>query len=344
MDKVKLAICIKDPEYQARFVNCFINHYKHQYEVHVFTNLEDLQNSKPLEFAVIITGEYTTEELTKFVERGEIILALTEQQIGEKNKEHLEHLYFTEKYQEVYKIAELLPRLVAERAGEQTVVGQIHQCKWVGVFSLSSEAYQLPFAALLAKLYGEEEQVLVLDLQCHSGLMQAETEDAHMGLEDLLSVATTGSYSKGRLLDCIGHEANWDYVYPVKNTQCLMEGTQELYKNLIDILEKEFGYQRIIINFGGLYSGQLEMMARCQSFYLLGGKEGIGYWREKAFFEELKSSGNEELLKKIQRTEISLRSGAGENWDAIADKWYWNSFGERIRQMMRKETGHGAAM
>ena len=76
MNKTKLAICMKDLEYQKRFVNCFMNHYKHQYELHVFTNLEQLSSVDSLEYAVIITGEYTTDELAVFVEKGEIILRL----------------------------------------------------------------------------------------------------------------------------------------------------------------------------------------------------------------------------------------------------------------------------
>ena len=60
---------MKDLEYQTRFVNCFINHYNHQYELHVFTALEQMETITPKEYAVIITGEYTTDEMLHFVEK-----------------------------------------------------------------------------------------------------------------------------------------------------------------------------------------------------------------------------------------------------------------------------------
>jgi len=70
MNKTKLAICMKDLEYQERFVNCFMNHYNHQYELHVFTSQDSLERINPAEYAVIITGEYSTEELAKFEKEG----------------------------------------------------------------------------------------------------------------------------------------------------------------------------------------------------------------------------------------------------------------------------------
>ena len=344
MNKMKLAICMKDLEYQARFVNCFMNHYKHQYEVHVFTNLDELKLTEPLEYAVIITGEYTTEEMANFVERGEILLVLTESGIENKKKEHFENFNFIEKYQEVYKIAEILQRLTAESQVTPTIGRKAAKSEWIGVYSLTREAFQIPFVALLAKLYGEEKKVLVLDLQNYSGLTESDVNIPHMGLEDLLSIATIGSYSRGRILDCIGHETDWDYVYPVKNTHCLIEGTLEHYGFTLDILEKELGYERIIINFGATYQGQLEMMERCHRFYLLCGKEEWGTWREKEFLQELESFEKRDLLRKIEKIEIPTVSTPERVWRAIVDKWYWSSFGEKIRQIIGKENVDGAAV
>lgn len=340
MDKTKLAICLKDLEYQARFVNCFMNHYKHQYEVHVFTHLSELKTEKPLEYAVIITGEYTTDEMADFVERGEQLLVLTSEETGDCP----EGIVYTQKFQEVYKIAELLHRLVADRVEYKNVSTKQTSCKWLGVYALTKEEYQIPFSALLARIYGEEKKVLVLDLQHFSGLSGCEEESGQMGLEDLLSVAITGSYSKGRLLDCMGHESNWDYVYPVKNNQYLLEGSEDLYETLLELFEKELDYEIILINFGAMFSGQLELMERCKNVYLLGGKDRLGSWREETFVRELERSGKEELLCRIKRVELPIVPSADSGWRGIAEKWYWNAFGERMRQMLNEENAYGAVM
>jgi len=144
MNKTKLAICMKDLEYQERFVNCFMNHYNHQYELHVFSGQDSLQNIHPMEYAVIITGEYSTEELANFVESGQILLNLTEN-FEEKKDTLEENIVYTEKYQEVYKIAELVEYLVAEQSRIPRKVSKAtYEC--IGVYSLTQEMYQIPFS------------------------------------------------------------------------------------------------------------------------------------------------------------------------------------------------------
>ena len=340
MKKPKLAICMKDLEYQARFVNCFMNHYKNRYELHVFTHLDQLKEANPMEYAVVITGEYTIEDMMDFVERGEVILNLTEDFV-EKEDALVENFVCTEKYQEVYKIAERIERLAADNIHAQdTVFGKPYEK--IGIYSLTKEAYQTPFAALLGKLYGEQQKVLVLDLQNYSGL--GEQEAFSMGLEDLLSAVTTGNYSKSRILECIRHEADWDYVCPVQNNQCLAEGSKELYDALIELLVQEFGYQKMIINFGSAFLGQLDMMEECKRLYLLCGKEPDGCWREEVFSRELSHFERETLLQKLQKIEIPQISSREMTWRALAEKWNWGHMGAYLRSTLEKEVPRGTAM
>ena len=169
MKKTKLAICMKDLEYQKRFVNCFMNHYKHQYELHVFTNLEQLSSVDSLEYAVIITGEYNTNEIADFVERGKILLILAEN-LSETEDNQEKDFVYTEKYQEVYKIADVIERLVAESGYACAVRYPDTSCEYMGIYSLTQEQYQIPFAVLLGELYGTKQKVLILDLQSYSGI------------------------------------------------------------------------------------------------------------------------------------------------------------------------------
>lgn len=340
MDKPRLAICMKDLMYQARFVNCFMNHYKNLYELHVFTDLDQLKEASPLEHAIIITGEYTIEDMVNFVERGEVILNLTEDFV-EKKDALVENFICTEKYQEVYKIAEIIELLAADKIHAQdTILGK--QYEKIGIYSLTQEAYQIPFAALFGKIYGEQQKVLVLDLQNYSGLR--EQEEFSMGLEDLLSVVTTGNYSKSRILECIRHEADWDYVCPVQNNQCLAEGSKELYGALIELLVQELGYQKIIINFGSSFLGQLDMMEQCQRIYLLCGKEPGGCWREEDFSKELARLERGTLLQKLQKIEIPQISSREVTWRALVEKWNWGHMGEYLRGTIEKEVPRGEAM
>lgn len=342
MNKLKLAICMKDLEYQARFVNCFMNHYKHLYELHVFTNIEQLKKVAPQEYAVIITGEFNTDELTFFVEKGEIILNLLEE-YTEMEDTVVNNVIPADKYQEVYKIAEIIERLTADKVSAQSGISQV-SCEHIGIYSLTQEVYQIPVAALLGKICGEQQKVLVLDLQSYSGLKEIEGEESPMGLEDLLSVIATGNYSRSRILECIRHEANWDYVCAVQNSQCLAEATIEAYNALIELLVREFGYQKVIINFGAVFWGQLDMMEQCQSIYILCGKDSLGYWREDAFYQELAHMGREKLLRNIKKLELPQIAEKEITWRFLVEKWNCGYMGELLRNTMEKRCANGAAM
>ena len=338
MNKIKLAICMKDQEYQSRFVNCFMNHYMNLYELHVFTQLEQLQKTTPLEYAVIITGDYTTDEMTNFVERGEILLCLSEYG-NEGSCAVVENFICMEKYQEVYKIAEKIERLVADKTPNRYENSE-KEYEMTGVYSLSEEGFQIPFAALLAKLYGEHQKVLLVDLQNYSGL--GEYEEHSLGLEDLLSVVTTGNHSRGRLLECIRHEVNWDYVHPVQNNQCLAEGNGQLYEELIQLLTKELGYQRIILNLGTAFLGQLDLMERCRCIYMLSRKDIS--WREEAFSRELVRMDREELLQKMEHIEIPQTVIRGLGWRAVAEKWSLGTLTDTLQGRILKEVSNGAVV
>ena len=337
MEKIKLAICMKDLEYQNRFVNCFMNHYKHQYEMHIFTNLNQLRKSMPREYAVIITGEYSTEEMASFVERGEILLNLTEDDFGDNQ-------YSTKKYQEVYKTEAQIGHLVGGHDKSGALNKGSVKYKKIGIYSLTQTEYQTPFAVLLAKIYGEEKKVLVLDLQEYSGLREHDDMMGKMGLEDLLSSAMTGTSSKGRILEGIYREAGFDIVAPVHNSQCLIEGTDKLFTDIIELLAKELGYESFIINFGTLFPGQIELMQKCEEIYFLSEKENVLNWREEAFYKELNNLEKGDLEKRIKKISIPHISKQGEGWRSLVERWSWGHVGEMVRSKVEKEYVDGTTV
>lgn len=339
MNKVKLAICMQDLEYQARFVNCLMNHYKHQYEVHVFTDVEELKATNPQTYSCVIMDEYTIEDMANFVEEGVKLLCLAEAESGDE-KYASEKIAYTGKYQEVYKITEIIQQLTADNLNRKCRTAK----KRTVIYSFTKEALQIAMTELLAELHGEKEQVLVLDLQPFSSFGEQEQQEFHMGLEDILAVATTGNFSRGRLLECIGHAGNWDYVYPVRNTECLVEGKAKLYETVLELLENELGYERILINFGGVFSGWMDFLAQCDEIYILTGKEKDRNWREQAFRDELRRREKEGLYQKVKHIEVPVTSATEEKWQEILEKWRYGFLGEGLRQVINRESNYGEIM
>lgn len=341
MKKRKLAICIHDKEYQNRFLKCWMNHFKDSYEVHIFTNIEDDMRLEEQEYEVLLVDENTVETIEAIKEYTGLIVCLVENENVMQERNPKENMYRLEKYQEVYKIEQWIRDKMQELRLLTVPYGRFSKKQWIGVYSLDCELMQLPFAAMTAMEYGEKTKVLVVNLQAMSGMM-LETDDGNgelngSSMEDLLTAVVTNSYTRARILGGIGHEQNWDYIYPAKNSECLAEASKDTYETMIQILSQELEYTTIILNFGTVFSGIFDLMELCDDFYLLTAKKDSTTWREKAFREEMRMHGKEEFLQKIKRVEIPHVFFANQTWYPLAHQWRWNPIGDNLRKCMWME-------
>lgn len=340
MGKTKLAICIEDEEYEARFVKCVMNHYKDSYEIHVFHSInEAMQEQK---FHVIIAGDGNDFEELKV--KNSILFVLQENGVETAPSEK-ENIFFVEKYQAVYKIMEELEKQVTQKDSESLGQTGSGKMQMTGVFSVAKESMQIPFTTLLAEILGEKERVLVIDIQPYSGFAtDLDWDEETLGMEDLMAVAITGNFTSHRLAASIGHEQKWDFIYPVKNTQCLAETQGEIYLKMIQILQKERGYEKIIINFGGVFPGMLEFMEQCQQIYFLTERKEETSWREAHFFYDIKNQGKAHILQKFCQMEVPVSLVKERSWRQLAKNWLWSALGDRLREINWMENEDGAYM
>ena len=265
MGKVKLAICIGDEIYQERFVKCMMNHYQEQYELHVFSTLSELMGMNCRQFNGFILGECNLAEIGWDEEKQERTIILNEENM----------------YQEVYKIVEAIEIMMGNKSLERLKEKE-RRIKVIGVYSLTIPHMQIPFAATLGDILGEYKKVVLLDCQENSGFeIEPESREIQLGMEDVMSIVTSGNYTKGRLLSAIGHKQSWDYIYTVRNSDCLLEATGQVIQDIIKLLVKELEYEIVIINLGNIMNGMDEVVAQCDSCFLIYPKGDTGAWREK---------------------------------------------------------------
>ena len=217
--------------------------------------------------------------------------------------------------------------------------------QWIGIFSLECEVLQMPFTALLGEILGEKNHVLVIDLQPYSGFAtEIDTGTDVLGMEDLMAVATTGNYTNHRLLASLGHEQNWDYIYPVQNVQYLTELDAEQYKKMIYMLQKERGYEQIILNFGAGFSDAEEFMKGCDQFYFLTEKKDEHNWREQDFFTKMRILNGDMFFEKLIWMEMPVGSICGKTWRMLTKEWLWGDLGDKLREIYWVESVDGSDM
>ena len=336
MQKVRLAVCIGDTEYQNRFTNCLLGHYRNQFELHIFTNPEQITPEAEATFDMLLCADYSTEwkNLQQAISKPLLYLLDEEKEEEQALTEGEGRGVYVDKYQEVNKIVDEILKNIGGAIQAVKSEGSIPQkTQIMAVYSLSENEYQLPFIVTLASILSEKERVLVLDLQENSGFSQLIKERPDMGLEELLVMVEGGRYTKSRLLSCVGHLDSVDYIYPVENSECLCDAGQAVYMKLLQLLTQELDYGVILLNLGSRFTGFFELMNRCQEVYFMQSQGGLSQWREYEFREELESRGYKALTERMRTVQIPIFTNPAVSCERLVEQWKWNEFGDMIRGM-----------
>lgn len=298
MKKIRLGIYIEDSEYGDRLTCYFMNHYKDQLEIHMYTMKEQLEHLEG-EIDIMLSSELDQWN-NKYIPLIQIV--------EETPIESEEGIYFVEKYQEVNRIVEEILKHVGGEVRDLTSEGSlIGQTRLISVYSLADNQYQMPFAMTLSSILSENEKVLLMDFQENSGLSRMLEQSVEHNLDELLVMAESGRYSTNRINSCIGRKHKLDYVYPIENTECLCEINTVICNNLLQMLGKEMHYDCIVLNMGTRFKGFFDILDRCSDIYLVQKKGGISQWREYEFTEELIERGLSNVVERIIRTALRMR-------------------------------------
>lgn len=299
MKKIRLGIYIEDSEYGDRLTCYFMNHYKDQLEIHMYTMREQLEHLEG-EIDIMLSSELDQWN-NKYIPLIQIV--------EETPIESEEGIYFVEKYQEVNRIVEEILKHVGGEVRDLTSEGSlIGQTRLISVYSLADNQYQMPFAMTLSSILSENEKVLLMDFQENSGLSRMLEQSV---------------------------EHKLDYVYPIENTECLCEINTVICNNLLQMLGKEMHYDCIVLNMGTRFKGFFDILDRCSDIYLVQKKGGISQWREYEFTEELIERGLSNVVERIKLIEPPVITTPVSTCDKLVELWKWNEFGDVIRNMTR---------
>lgn len=319
--KVKIAICLKDAIYQERFMRCLMKHYGERYEFHMFASITELLHEEYHQYAGYILDENDKQEL-------------------EWEEAKLQKVFFLQeedKYQEVYRIMEQVERLLLAQEG---CVVTNHKIKpiIIAVYSLDIPAVQIPLSKLISEILGEKRKTIFVDLQEYSGF----TQEGELGLEDMFAMMLAENYIHGRAISAIGRGAGWDYIYPLRNSRCLLEVTDKALSSMVKYLINDLGYEALVFNLGGIVANLEGVFGLCNKILLPCARNDIGKQREKNFIEELEKKEAQNVLHRIHRMEVPTVSGTDGDWKRIMEQWRWGQVGDALRKVVLEENEVGA--
>lgn len=337
MQKIKLAICIGEPEYLSRITNCLLTYYRSQFELYIFSNVDCLLE-KESAYDVILLGDYE-EQIQEIVQKKtEPIVYLVEDEIPQLSLAKTGQLHYLDKYSDANQIVEEILKCVGEEVKNICESGGVStKTQFAAVYSLAENELQLPYVVTMASILGEEGKVLVVDLQENSGLSHVVREESRYGLEEMMVMAESGQYTANRLRACISHHDTVDYLHPLDNAECICEADYSTYYRILDILRKEMDYTWIILNLGSRFVGFFQCLQLCNKIYLVGKKSGLCQWREYEFMEEMQRKGFEKLAERVTRVELPIMATPVSSCERLVEQWKWNELGDLIRGVHYRE-------
>lgn len=337
MKRVRLGVYMADREFSDRFTGCLARHYR-QLELHIFTDMKLLCDSRhEIDIALMEGPVFGGTDWRIAVP----VVYLFDFEENAQMPEEKEGVYLVEKYQEVNRIVDEIMKHIGEEIRNVAQTGELPvRARTIAVYSLSENEYQLPLAVTLASILGEQERVLLLDLQENSGLSQLIGELPEAGLEEFLVMIEGRKFSQSRMMACIGHLDRLDYVYPAGNTECLCESSAAVYRQLIGVLAREMDYSTVILNLGSRFAGFFEVLEESREIYLLKSRGGLGRWRQKEFLEEMDKHGMPHVKDRVREIAIP-RMAAPVNCERLVEQWKWDDFGDSIRRMMPEAVSCG---
>ncbi len=357
MQKTRIAVCIDDRVYGNRLVSCLMKHYQTQVELHVFDAALDVLAEEGACYDVyLFAGDRAAREM--LVSAGKVpLVCLVDEGDGtgaasgeaadddsghwEGEEDETGDVCLTKKYQEVGTLMEEVLSHAGTAESPQPYAPSARQGSLVAVYSLSDGDGQLPFAITLGSILSERQRVLLVDLQEDSGFSQMLEEPGTMGLEDLLLMADSGNFRKGRAMSCIGHQNGMDFVYPPDCIESLLQVDAGGYRRLFAMLAGEMDYDVVVLNLGTRFPGFLETLSHCAAVYVFHRPGGMGRWREQEFMEELEAKGYGDLKERICLVELPVRAQAPGSMERLVEEWKWNELGDAIRRMAVQGTANG---
>lgn len=256
----------------------------------------------------------------------------------EKVPESLQMLPVVEKYQPASGIVrEIFSYCQKYREGEQEAVRAGREL--IGIYAPGKDMWQTPFALTLAQTLSRKERVLYVNFKECAGFSSWLKESYQRDLLDVMYLCLTGEGKNVK--DCIGSAAyvleGVDYIPPSEDSLCLGQVSGQDYIQFVRLLAEKSGYSSIVLDFGMMVPGFLELLGMCSKVYVLGGKTGFDAYALEHFQQMMGRQGNQKFTEKL--CYLTLPQMAPNGQGEKMQPWIWGELGDYVRGLLGVQIG-----
>lgn len=265
-------IYMQDEGYAYRLMGLMNEESKFLFRPVVFTSIEKLQGFVETQQLTVLLfdEELTTDEVMQLPALYKVILT--------EGKNRTEFNQFDEKMDYIslfkyQKATQIMERIMKECAGE--TVRQTTRARVVGVYALADAVARTSFSLLLAEEIAKKDtNTLFISLDQFSGTTELLAEVSDNNLSDLLYEFRKEKESQQKeqfrkfVSSMIGKCATFHYIAPVRCAQDIEDLSEREWKELIEWLSEEVGFDAIIINIGTAVKCPWILFDSCDRIYM----------------------------------------------------------------------------
>lgn len=294
-----MAICDTEEAYAFRLAEYVLERGRLPYTLHLFTEVEKLQNLvEREEIAILLIAESALKLIKEEYVKQKVQQLFV---LQENDKQDREDLCYISKYQSPDQI---LQRIFISAEGLADWTEQKGTTAWevklIGMYSPIKRCLQTSFALTLGQMLAKKYKVLYLNFEYYSGLGQLLRRDFSADMMDVMYYFQCAKEKLAMRLPSILQNINGlDYIPSIQSPLALREVNGRQWAELCRDIAGMGQYEYIILDLDDGMDGLFDLLRQCYKIYTITKEDS---------FAEAKLSHYEQILKLNELEEIAEKT------------------------------------
>lgn len=297
MNNRLFVLCDREEEYAYLMTEFLKRHKELPWEIHTYTDREQLLKEEKEEIALLVIAESVyTEELKRLRPLRTVIL----NESGLKGKDDVRNV---NKYQEAENVLRELLEVYMEIMGEQRPwLNARYKTKFLGIYSPVRRCLQTSFALTLSQMLAEEHRTLYLNFEHYVGITELLPDMQTRDLADMLYFLTAEKEKfKLRFQTMVQQKGKLDYIPPMKSGQNLLSVMSTEWMSLFQKIEEIGEYEYVVLDLSESMQGLFDILRVCTRIFTLTKDDRIARSKLMQYEQVLALYEYEDVLEKTCR-------------------------------------------
>lgn len=260
-----MALCDTEEEYAQLFTDYLRKNRNLPWEIHTYTNVEDLLREEKEGFELLAVAE------SAYCEELQMLCPLRLVVLSESGMLRWENTLYVDKYQPAEEVLRFLLQIYAEVADSNLPrLRKNHNTVFIGNYSPVHRCMQTSFALAFSQLLSEKHATLYLNFEYCAGIGELLPDLQTMDMADLLYFLSAEKEKFRLRMQTICRKiGNLDYVPPMKSGHNLLTIRPAEWIELLQKIEEMGEYEYVILDLSESVQGLHEILRMCQKIFTL---------------------------------------------------------------------------